>query len=60
MKTRSTVHRTLLFVGVAAVIGAALLLNTDSNRGNKASAAPDSKGDSTTPNRRTSIAMANS
>ena len=38
MKTRSTVNRILVFLGLIIVTGSALVLSTDSNRGNKVSA----------------------
>ena len=44
MKTRSTVKWTILFLSVVAVSVATLQLNTNSDRGSKASAAPPADG----------------
>jgi hypothetical protein len=49
MKTRPTVNRILLLLAVAVVICSALVLSSDSNRGNKVSAAPDANEHGTTP-----------
>ncbi len=43
MTTRSNWNRTTLFIGVAAVIGATLLIGTQSNRHSRVSAAPTPK-----------------